>query len=69
VYAALAERYDFFGNVNTYALDTNADAIAAAVITFAYDTSMLPPRVAPTAALRTAAGPGARTTANGQLLD
>ena len=27
------------GNVNTYALDINADAVATAVITFAFDTS------------------------------
>jgi hypothetical protein len=27
------------GNINTHALDVNSDAVAAAVITFAFDTS------------------------------
>jgi Zn-dependent M28 family amino/carboxypeptidase len=39
LYAALAEDYDLVGNINLDALDVNADAIAAAVITFAFDAS------------------------------
>ena len=39
LYAQLREDYDLVGNVNTYALDVNADAVATAVITFAFDTS------------------------------
>jgi hypothetical protein len=34
-----ATGYDLYGNLNTYAFDVNADAIATAVVTFAYDTS------------------------------
>ncbi|MBY8874909.1 M20/M25/M40 family metallo-hydrolase [Micromonospora sp. PLK6-60] len=38
--AALYAKFgNLHGNVNTFALDVNADAIATAVITFAYDTS------------------------------
>ncbi|PZF80326.1 M28 family metallopeptidase [Jiangella anatolica] len=39
VYDALAAEYDLVGNVNTEALDINADVIGSAVVTFAYDTS------------------------------
>ncbi|SNS31886.1 PA domain-containing protein [Geodermatophilus saharensis] len=39
LYAALAEDYTLVGNVNVEALDQNSDALATAVITFAYDTS------------------------------
>ncbi|MFG2106467.1 M28 family peptidase [Micromonospora chersina] len=39
LYAQLDGMYDLYGNINTYALDVNADAIATAVMTFAYDTS------------------------------
>ncbi|MBB5804171.1 aminopeptidase Y [Saccharothrix ecbatanensis] len=39
LYAQLAAGYDLRGNVNAEALDVNADAIATAVITFAFDTS------------------------------
>ena len=39
LYDALAEDYELIGNVNTFALDVNSDAVAAAVITFAFDTS------------------------------
>ena len=39
LYAALREDYALIGNVNVHALDVNSDAIAAAVLTFAYDTS------------------------------
>ena len=39
VYDALNAEYDLVGNVNTYALDVNSDAVAAAIIAFAFDTS------------------------------
>ncbi|MBB5792034.1 M28 family metallopeptidase [Jiangella mangrovi] len=38
-YDALAAEYDLVGNVNTKAMDINADVIGSAVLTFAYDTS------------------------------
>ena len=44
-----------FGNVNLEALDINADAIATAVLTFAFDTSSIPERTA--AAAARSAGP------------
>ncbi len=40
LYDALAATgYDLVGNVNTFALDINSDAVATAIITFAFDTS------------------------------
>ena len=39
LFDALAEDYELVGNVNVDALDTNSDAVAASVLTFAYDTS------------------------------
>ncbi|MDG4792932.1 M28 family peptidase [Micromonospora sp. WMMD1082] len=39
VYKALGKKYKLQGNVNVFALDVNADAIATSVITFAFDTS------------------------------
>ena len=39
LYAQLGAQYDLVGNVNTYAFDVNADAVATAIITFAFDTS------------------------------
>lgn len=39
LYDALAAGYSLVGNVNTFALDVNSDALAAAIITFAFDTS------------------------------
>ncbi len=39
LYDALREEYDLVGNINTFALDVNADAVAASVMTFAFDTS------------------------------
>ena len=39
LYDALREDYELVGNVNVDALDVNSDAIATAVLTFAYDTS------------------------------
>lgn len=41
LYGALAAEYDLHGNVSTFAMDVNADAIAASMITFAFDTSMV----------------------------
>lgn len=41
LYASLEAGSGLHGNVNTFALDLNADAIATAVMTFAYDTSMV----------------------------
>jgi Zn-dependent M28 family amino/carboxypeptidase len=38
LYDLLEADYDLVGNINTEALDVNSDAIATAVITFAYDT-------------------------------
>ncbi|SEF18476.1 M28 family peptidase [Jiangella alba] len=38
IYDALSAEYDLVGNVNTEALDINADVIGSAVLTFAYDT-------------------------------
>ena len=39
LYDALREDYELVGNINVHALDVNSDAIATAVLTFAYDTS------------------------------
>jgi Zn-dependent M28 family amino/carboxypeptidase len=39
LYAALAEDYELVGNINVDALDVNSDAIATAILTFAYDSS------------------------------
>jgi len=39
LYAQLAAEYELVGNVNIDALDQNSDAMATAVITFAFDTS------------------------------
>jgi Zn-dependent M28 family amino/carboxypeptidase len=39
LYDQLRADYELVGNINVHALDVNADALAAAVITFAYDTS------------------------------
>lgn len=39
LYDQLSEDYTLIGNVNVHALDVNSDAIATAVLTFAYDTS------------------------------
>jgi Zn-dependent M28 family amino/carboxypeptidase len=39
VYGPLSRAYDLEGNVNLFALDVNADAVATAVFTFAMDTS------------------------------
>ncbi|WP_250031423.1 M28 family peptidase [Paractinoplanes maris] len=52
VYRQLRQAYrnQLLGNLNTFALDTNADAIATAVATFAQDTSSIPPRPAAVAA-------------------
>jgi Zn-dependent M28 family amino/carboxypeptidase len=39
LYNLLREDYELVGNINVHALDVNSDAIATAVLTFAYDTS------------------------------
>jgi Zn-dependent M28 family amino/carboxypeptidase len=39
LFAQLAQDYELVGNVNVDALDVNSDAIAASVLTFAYDSS------------------------------
>jgi len=39
LYDQLREDYTLIGNINRHALDVNSDAIATAVLTFAYDTS------------------------------
>jgi Zn-dependent M28 family amino/carboxypeptidase len=39
LYDALRAEYDLIGNINTFALDVNSDAVAAAILTFAFDTS------------------------------
>ncbi|MFI9530588.1 M20/M25/M40 family metallo-hydrolase [Micromonospora rosaria] len=39
LYRQLGKKYKLWGNVNTHALDVNSDAVATAVITFAFDTS------------------------------
>jgi Zn-dependent M28 family amino/carboxypeptidase len=39
LFAALAEDYELVGNVNVDALDQNSDAMATAILTFAFDTS------------------------------
>ncbi len=39
VYKSLGKKYKLHGNVNVFALDVNSDAVAASVITFAFDTS------------------------------
>ncbi|GAA1033240.1 aminopeptidase PaaP [Virgisporangium ochraceum] len=55
VYRKLDRQYPLLGNINLRAFDVNADAIATAVITYAFDTSSIPPRVA--AAAARSAGP------------
>ncbi len=52
LYAQLRGQYTLIGNVNVFALDTNADAIATAVITYAFDTSSIPPRTTTATAAR-----------------
>jgi Zn-dependent M28 family amino/carboxypeptidase len=67
VYAQLRQEYRLFGNINTYAFDTNADAIATAVATFANDTSAIPPRP-PTPAAATRSAASAAHTVHGDSL-
>jgi len=47
LYDALREDYQLTGNVNRFAFDVNADAVATSVLTFAFDTSTLPAPAAP----------------------
>jgi hypothetical protein len=68
LYRQLRREYRLIGNVNTFALDTNADAVATAVATFAYDTSTIPPRTPPAAAAaRTTAAPAAQNAGGAWL--
>jgi Zn-dependent M28 family amino/carboxypeptidase len=66
VYAQLRRVYRLFGNINTFAIDTNADAVATAVGTFAYDTSSIPPRA--TAVTRSARPAADSRTAQGDWI-
>jgi Zn-dependent M28 family amino/carboxypeptidase len=50
VYRQLDRQYPLLGNINLRAFDLNADAIATAVITYAFDTSSIPTRPAVAAA-------------------
>jgi aminopeptidase Y len=65
LYDALREDYTLVGNVNTFAFDTNADAVATAVLTFAFDTSTLPAAsaLAPTLSRVVAHSDGSRAAA------
>ena len=45
--ALKATGYKLEGNLNTYAFDVNADAVATAVLTFGYDTSAVNGEVTP----------------------
>ena len=56
LYKQLRKSYKLVGNINTFALDTNADAIATAVATFARDTSSIPPRTTTASVARSTAG-------------
>ncbi|MET0734116.1 MAG: M20/M25/M40 family metallo-hydrolase [Microbacterium sp.] len=49
VYVPLSNQYRLKGNVNRLALDVNSDAVAAAILTFAFDTTGIPERPAPEA--------------------
>ncbi|MFC0534050.1 M28 family peptidase [Phytohabitans kaempferiae] len=62
LYRQLRREYKLLGNVNTFALETNSDAIATAVATFAYDTSAIPPRTAAASARTAVAAPAAQDT-------
>jgi Zn-dependent M28 family amino/carboxypeptidase len=68
IYAQLRAQYRLIGNINTFAFDVNADAVATAVITFAFDTSMIPPRAPAAAAARQAAGADAQVTSKGRFI-
>jgi hypothetical protein len=65
LYDALREDYNLVGNVNTFAFDVNADAVATAVLTFAFDTSTLPAAsaLAPTLSRVAAHSDGSRAAA------
>jgi Zn-dependent M28 family amino/carboxypeptidase len=68
VYARLRREYRLFGNINTFAVDKNADAVATAVATFAYDTSSIPPRAAAVSARSAAAAPASARSAKGDWI-
>jgi Zn-dependent M28 family amino/carboxypeptidase len=65
VYRQLDRIYPLIGNINLRPFDLNADAMATAVITYAFDTSSIPTRPAPAAtATARSAGPVAATVTN-----
>ena len=66
LYRQLRQEYRLFGNVNTYAFDVNADAVASAVQKYAADLSSIPPRA--TTAARVAAAPAATRTSHGDWI-
>jgi Zn-dependent M28 family amino/carboxypeptidase len=63
LYRQLRRHYKLTGNVNTFALDVNSDAVATAVYTFAFDTSTLPDRAPAPLSARAADGSAIRQTA------
>jgi Zn-dependent M28 family amino/carboxypeptidase len=64
LYKQLRRHCNLIGNINTFALDVNSDALATAVYTFAFDTSTLPDRAPAPLAARAAGGSGLRPTAS-----
>jgi Zn-dependent M28 family amino/carboxypeptidase len=68
VYRQLDRMYPLLGNINLRAFDVNADAIATAVITYAMDTSSIPPRPAAATAARSAARTAAVAATNSKGL-
>jgi Zn-dependent M28 family amino/carboxypeptidase len=55
LYRQLDRQYPMIGNINLRAFDVNADAVATAVITYAFDTSSIPNRAAAAAARKAGA--------------
>ncbi|GAA1034610.1 M28 family metallopeptidase [Virgisporangium ochraceum] len=66
VYRQLDRLYPLIGNINLRALDVNADAIATAVITYAFDTSSIPTRPAVAASARSAPSATVAATSKGR---
>jgi Zn-dependent M28 family amino/carboxypeptidase len=64
LYRQLDRQYPLIGNINLRALDINADAIATVLITYAYDTSSIPPRAEPARAGARSAPAAASATDN-----
>ena len=57
VYRQLNKRCSLYGNINRTAMDINSDAVAAAVMTFALNTSAVEAEQEAAAAARVAAAP------------